>query len=75
MNFDNSKCRGNWYHRFELVGMSENGVLERCEICRKKVSFRIIDGRIDNKNYLSYHFRNGLQKDHRKFRHEYPNVR
>lgn len=75
MMFDNSKCRGNWLHRFELVGMSDKGVLERCLICHKKVSHRMVDGSINNKRYLSFHMREGLQKDHRLFAKEYPDVR
>lgn len=73
MNLANSKCRGNWLHRFELVGASDQGVLERCEICHMKKSFRTVNGTINNIQYLSYHMRNGLQKEQRLFNHEYPN--
>lgn len=75
MNFSASKCRGNWLHRFEVVGTSDAGVLERCEICHVKKSFRAVDGSINNRKYLSFHMRNALQKDHRLFAHEYPYAR
>lgn len=74
MTLENSKCRGSWLHRFEVVGSSTQGVLERCAICHKKVSFRVRDGIVSPINYLSYHMRNALPKEHRLFAHEYPNA-
>lgn len=63
----NSQCKGRLLHRFELVGECTSGVLERCTICHKKVSFRMAEGKIDNKNYLSYHMHDVLPKEHRLF--------
>lgn len=65
-----SACKGKLHH-FELVGECPSGVLERCVRCYKKVSFRIVDGAIDNKNYLSYHMRDVLPKEHRLYAREY----
>lgn len=73
--FKDSYCRNGWLHRYDVVGTAEQGVLERCKICHKKKSFRIVDGSVSPKKYLSFHMRNGLQKDHRLFPHEYPYAR
>lgn len=71
MRFINSECRNKGLHKFELVGEAAYGVLERCERCGGKVSFRVVDGRIDTNNYLSYHMRNALPREHRLFEREY----
>lgn len=71
LGFKNSKCRGSWLHRLDVVGTSEEGVLERCQICHMKISFRIRGGVVSAKKYLSYHMRNALPKEHRLFAHEY----
>jgi len=71
MDLSVSICRSGYFHRWDIVGASSIGVLERCQICHKKKSYRIVDGTINNKEYLSYHMRSALQKDHRKFEHEY----
>jgi hypothetical protein len=75
MIFKESICRSGWLHRYDLVGQAKEGVLERCVICHKKKSFRIRGGTVNPKNYLAYHMRNALTKDHRKFSKEYPHVR
>lgn len=75
MMFTASKCRGNWLHRFEIVGECSSGVLERCVICHKKKSFRIVNGVPNPKKYLAYHMRNALPKEHRLFFHEYADLK
>lgn len=71
MQFVNSRCRNNWLHRFRIVIQTQRGIVERCEICGIKVRFRIIDGKTDNKRYLSYHMRQALNPAHRYFEKEY----
>lgn len=44
---------------------------ERCEICGNEVNFRVVDGRVNNQEYLAYHERQALFPQHRKFWHEY----
>lgn len=73
MDISKSSCKSGWLHRFEVVGTSEEGVLERCAICHQKKSFRLRNGTVNPTQYLSYHMRQALQKDHRLFAHEYPN--
>lgn len=72
MLFVNSWCRNKWLHRFFIVAETPKGIVERCEICGKKVVFRIKDGRTDNKRYLAYHMRQALIPQHRYFDKEYP---
>lgn len=70
--FEKSRCRGNWLHRFQLTRQFDFGVEERCLICGETVRFKVIDGRINNTDYISYHARNALPKQHNLFYHEYP---
>lgn len=74
MIFTNSQCRNKWLHRFSIIRQLPEGVQERCEICSKKVFFRIIDGKTDNKRYLSYHMRQALNPLHRLFEKEYGKI-
>ena len=69
--FGKSECIDTWLHRFELVGAYEQGVLERCSICSQEEFFPVSEGRIDNVEYLSYHARQALPKQHPYFNHEY----
>ncbi len=72
--FTRSKCRGSWLHRFNMVARYQNGIQERCEICGKKVFFRVIDGKSNNTDYISYHMRQVLIPQHRLFFHEWPHL-
>jgi hypothetical protein len=77
MNFQKSRCKGIWLHRFELVA-DYNGwaVKERCARCGKEVVFKLdSNGNADNNRYLSYHARQALLKEHSLYSHEYPNAR
>ena len=67
-----SPCLNNYLHRFSIVNQSEDGVLERCEICGYQEFFKVIDGRVDTVNYLSWHARQALSPLHPTFPHEFP---
>lgn len=67
----NSECQDAWLHRFQIIKPYEVGVLERCEICGQEEFFPVVDGRVDNAEYLSYHARQALMKQHELFNHEY----
>ena len=67
----NSECLDTWLHRFNLVNQYLDGVLERCEICSEEVFFPIVNGRVDNTDYISYHARQALPSNHPQFTHEY----
>lgn len=72
--FGQSECLDIWLHRFQLVEQFEDGVMERCEICGQEEFFPVIDGQIDNQNYLSFHARQALMPQHELFKHEYPEI-
>lgn len=73
MIFTRSECRNGWLHRFNIVAEYPEGVQERCEICGKKVFFRVINGKSNNTDYISYHMRQCLVPQHRAWKREYPN--
>ncbi len=64
-------CLGKYLHRFSIVGEYDNGVLEACEICHKTRFFKLIDGKVDNLNYMDWHIRNALPQFHPYYYHEY----
>lgn len=68
-----SQCYGDWLHRFELVEQQFEYVLEVCQICGQEEYFAVVDGRVDNMNYIEYHARQCLPKQSPLFIHEYPN--
>lgn len=72
---EKSHCKEGWLHRFTILRQSPNGVEEGCIICKEKRVFKIIEGRINNLEYLEYHIRQALPKWHPLFKREYPNAR
>lgn len=70
----NSQCLDSWLHRFKIIEQFKDGILERCEICGQEEFFKVIDGRIDNVEYLSYHARQALLPFHPLFAHEYEHI-
>ena len=68
---EQSQCLEGWLHRFVIVDQYFDGVLERCEICGQEEFFQIIDGRVNNENYLAYHARQALLPQHELYIHEY----
>ncbi len=75
MDFTLSRCKGTYLHKFEIIAQHEQGMLEMCDRCGKEVFFKVIDGKIDNNNYLNYHLRQALPKNHPLFNHEYAETR
>lgn len=69
--WQNSQCKNQWYHRFQIISETPLGVLEMCQICKKKKFFKIIQGRLNNMEYLAYHNREALTPNHNKFKREY----
>lgn len=66
-----SQCLGTWLHRFQIMGMWDNGAEEVCLICKKRVFFPVREGAVDNLNYIKYHKRDVLFPAHPQFKHEY----
>ena len=66
-----SECLNSYLHRFKIQDQFEDGVVEMCEICGQREFFKVVDGRVDNVNYLSFHARQALPPQHPRFIHEY----
>ncbi len=69
--WQNSMCEGEYLHRFKIVKEFPQGVLEICDICGLDKFFRIIEGKVNNAEYMSWHCRQALQPMHPYFNHEY----
>lgn len=68
--FQNSLCLNSYLHRFKIEREYDNGVLEVCEICKVKKFFKVIDDKLDNQDYMSWHFSNVLPSNHPFYYHE-----
>lgn len=66
-----SMCQNEYLHRFKIVEEYPQGVLEVCEICGMDKFFRILDGKVDNQEYMAYHLRQVLPRFHELYDHEY----
>lgn len=62
--FQNSECLNRYLHRFEIKEEYPEGVLEVCEICHMSKFFKLIDGKLNNQEYMSYHIHNALPPFH-----------
>ena len=72
MDFSKSTCKGTYLHKYEIIAQYPQGILEMCDRCGKEVFFSVINDTVDNNNYLNYHMRQALPKNHPLFAHEYP---
>lgn len=76
MDFKESRCRGIWLHKFDIVAeyhSPNQAVKERCARCGKEVVFRLDrNGNANNFEYIKYHARQALVPQHALFTHEYP---
>ena len=68
--FMNSLCQNEYLHRFKIVKEYPEGVLEVCEICGLDKFFRILDGKVDNYEYMAWHARQALFPAHPYYYHE-----
>lgn len=66
----NSECKGSYLHRFSIKEEYDQGVKEVCEICGMSKFFRLIDGKLNNAEYMSYHIRQSLPDFHPLYNHE-----
>lgn len=71
MNFEASKCRGMWLHKYYAISNTESHVLERCLRCGKKLVLKLQNGVPKNILYASNHLREFLVPQHPLFKHEY----
>ncbi len=68
--FRESQCLNQYLHRFSIKAEYPQGVKEVCEICGLSKFFRIIEGKVNNYEYMSYHVRQALPPFHPYFNHE-----
>lgn len=68
MDQSKSECHGNWLHRYVITETFPEGVKERCTICKDTQFFNT---NIPNYEYLSYHLRSALPREHKRFIKEY----
>lgn len=66
-----SKCIGTSLHRYEIWKVAPTCVVEVCAICKNEIYFNLIDGKVDNLDYLNYHLRQALPKWHPYYEAEY----
>lgn len=68
--FENSLCLNSYLHRFEIKEEYDSGVLEVCEICHKRKFFKLLDGQLNNKEYMSWHIKSALPPQHSFYEHQ-----
>lgn len=67
----NSICLNGYLHRYGIQHEWPDCVEEICDICGDRQFFRIVDGKIDTNEYISYHARQALPPFHPLYIHEY----
>lgn len=69
--WQNSACKRGYLHRFSIKEEYPQGVKEVCEICKLGKFFKVIDGKVSNAEYMSYHLRQALPPFHPNYYLEY----
>lgn len=61
-------------HNYETIAQGEDGIVDRCLTCHKRLVTRIgKDGKINNRKYLREHKRDFLQSYHQEYDKTYKN--
>ena len=60
-------CRGLWLHDYDITEMLDNGVIEVCKRCRKRIYF---PNNTPNYQYLSHHLKQALQSNNIRYLRE-----
>lgn len=66
-----SECMGGYLHKFNIYREFDTGVEEVCERCGMDVYFPVVNGQVDNENYIDYHLKEVLPMNHPLFFHEF----
>jgi hypothetical protein len=66
-----SQCRNSYLHNFTIKEEYPEGVKEVCNICGLSKFFRIIDGKVNNQEYMSYHIKQSLPPFHPIYARQY----
>ena len=61
-------CDGLWLHNYKITRTFSDGVEEVCTRCQDRQFFK---HNTPSVTYLSYHIKNALQLDDKRFRREY----
>lgn len=69
--FEKSECLNGYLHRYKIENEWEEGTEEICEICKDQQFYKVINGQIDNNDYLEYHYREVIQPNDRRYEFEY----
>lgn len=65
--YQNSECRNSYLHRFNIKAEYPEGVKEVCEVCGMSKFFRLLEGKLNNAEYMSYHIKQILPPFHPLF--------
>ena len=71
LSWPKSRCKGAFLHRYNILWQTPYITTEVCQLCGKKIHFKIFEGRIDNLEYIRHHMRQVLIPLHNLFKHEY----
>lgn len=75
ISWSKSECKDGYLHQYQIITQDSNAVVEMCKLCKDMQVFKIVNGKVDNINYLKYHLRNALPPFHRLFKREFPNAK
>lgn len=71
MNFQQSKCKGSFLHKFVNIAATQDAVLERCVKCGARHVIKLVNGQPNSVEYARYHQREFLIPQHRLFAKEF----
>lgn len=76
MNFQKSRCKGSYLHKFVTIAATQDGVLERCVKagCGTKHVIKLVNGQPNSVEYARYHKREFLIPQHRLFNKEFKKI-
>lgn len=71
MKTHNSKCKGGYFHKYEIVRQFDEAIIERCERCHTQKVFKFTESNATNLYYITHHIRLVLPKEHPLYSREY----
>lgn len=66
-----SRCVEGYLHAYRITEQDEDCVFETCRRCGRRQHFKVIDGTVENINYLNHHIQQALTPDHPGFYREW----
>jgi hypothetical protein len=66
-------CGNSFLHKFKIEEEYTNGVLEVCEICFLRKFFKVLDNKLDNREYMSWHLKQALPYHHPMYNRQHEN--